>query len=224
MIYSEEDMLMLSGIQHYMFCPRQWALIHIEQQWDENRLTVEGQILHTNVDNPYYRQKNGNKITLRAVQIASKRLGLYGVTDAIELLPSDNRVNTIKHPVYPGNWIPYPIEYKRGSSKPDERDEVQLTAQVICMEEMYDISITEAAIYYGEMKRREVINITPSLRELTISCADQMHRLYKSGMTPKAIKKASCRSCSLIDICMPQLVNKKTVANYLKENLYEEIT
>ena len=88
MEYSEGDMLMLSGIQHYMFCPRQWALIHIEQQWDENRLTVEGQLLHSNVDNPSYRQKNGDALTLRSVSIASKALGLYGITDAIELLPS----------------------------------------------------------------------------------------------------------------------------------------
>ena len=80
MDYSEDDMLMLSGIQHYMFCPRQWALIHIDQQWQENKLTVEGDLLHNNVDNPFYRQKNGETITLRSVSVASKKLGLYGIT------------------------------------------------------------------------------------------------------------------------------------------------
>ena len=91
MIYAEDDMLMLSGIQHFMFCPRQWALIHIEQLWEENKLTVEGHLLHTNVDNPSYRQKNGDTITLRSVAIASKKLGLYGFTDAVELIPTSDK-------------------------------------------------------------------------------------------------------------------------------------
>ena len=125
-MYDEDNMLMLSGIQHYMFCPPQWALIHIEQQWADNKLTVEGNILHENVDNPQYRQKNGETITLRSVHIASKSLGLYGITDAIELLPSETEKDAIQHPSYPGYWHVFPIEYKRGHSKPDERDEVQL--------------------------------------------------------------------------------------------------
>lgn len=111
---------MLSGIQHFMFCPRQWALIHIEQQWAENKLTTEGSILHSNVDNPFYRQKNGDVITLRSLHIASRELGLYGVTDAVELIPSDSREDSITHNKYKGFWKPYPIEYKRGHSKPDE--------------------------------------------------------------------------------------------------------
>lgn len=131
MKYDDDHMLMLSGIQHYMFCPRQWALIHIEQQWEENRLTAEGQLLHQNVDDPSYRQKNGDVITLRAVTIASHSLGLYGVTDAVELLPSDNAKDAITHPRYPGFWKPYPIEYKRGRPKTDERDKVQLAAQAM---------------------------------------------------------------------------------------------
>ena len=107
-------MLMLSGIQHFMFCPRQWALIHIEQQWAENKLTTEGQILHKNVDNPFYRQKNGDVITLRSLHIASKELGLYGVTDAVELIPADSSEDAITHNRYKGYWKPYPVEYKRG--------------------------------------------------------------------------------------------------------------
>ena len=102
MTYDDDDMLMLSGIQHYMFCPRQWALIHLEQQWEENRLTAEGQILHNNVDDPSYRQKNGDVITLRSVHIASHTLGLYGITDAVDLVPSDTPDNSIRHPQYQG--------------------------------------------------------------------------------------------------------------------------
>ena len=131
-MYKEDDMLMLSGIQHFLFCPRQWALIHIDQQWNENRLTTEGHLLHTNVDNPSYRQKNGDTITLRSVSIASKRLGLYGVTDAIELLPTCDGKNGIRHKLYPGIWTPYPIEYKRGKPKQTEIDKVQLAAQAMC--------------------------------------------------------------------------------------------
>ncbi|MBE6339451.1 MAG: CRISPR-associated protein Cas4 [Bacteroidales bacterium] len=222
MYYDDDQMLMLSGIQHYMFCPRQWALIHIEQQWDENRLTAEGQLLHQNVDNPAYRQKNGDVITLRSVHIASHSLGLYGVTDAIELLPSDGQQDAITHPRYPGYWKPYPIEYKRGHRKPDERDEVQLAAQVICLEEMYGIHIPEAALYYNETRHREKVTIDDNLRQLTYELSDAMHKTFESGFTPKVEEKRGCRSCSLIDICAPELAKKVSVAYYLKKSLDEE--
>ena len=224
MYYDEDQMLMLSGIQHYMFCPRQWALIHIEQQWGENRLTAEGQLLHQNVDNPAYRQKNGDVITLRSVHIASHTLGLYGITDAIELLPSDEPNNAITHPRYPGYWKPYPIEYKRGHRKPDERDEVQLAAQVICLEEMYDIHIPEAALFYHETRHRETITIDKHLRQLTYELSEAMHKIFDKGFTPKAEEKRSCRNCSLINICAPELTKKTSVAYYLKNILNEETT
>ncbi len=217
-------MLMLSGIQHFMFCPRQWALIHMEQQWDENRLTVEGELLHQRVDDPFTRQKNGDVITLRSVTIASKQLGLYGLTDAIELHPQESTENTICHSLYPGYWKPYPIEYKRGHSKPDERDEVQLAAQVICLEEMYDIHLDKAALYYGETRHREEIIVDERLRKLTCQLAEEMHRVFQSGVVPKAEKKSHCKSCSIVDICMPQLSECASVSQYLKKNLYEEAT
>ena len=222
MIHNEDDMLMLSGIQHYMFCPRQWALIHIEQQWNENRLTAEGRLLHANVDNPIYRQKNGNTITLRSIHIASKKLGLYGITDAVELTSSDTPKNSITHNEYPGYWHLFPIEYKHGHIKPDERDEVQLAAQVMCFEEMYNITINHGALYYGETKHREIITITDSLRSLTEKCAIEMHNIFNSGETPKAINKTCCKNCSLFDLCMPKLKECIDVSNYLKRNLYEE--
>ena len=153
-MYCEDEMLMLSGIQHFVFCPRQWALIHIEQQWAENRLTMEGNILHEKVDDPFYRQKNGDVITLRSLHVASKKLGLYGITDAVELIPSDSFENSITHNRYKGFWKLYPVEYKRGKHKPDERDEVQLAAQAMCLEEMYDINIPFGALYYRSEERR----------------------------------------------------------------------
>lgn len=222
MTYDDDQMLILSGIQHYMFCPRQWALIHIEQQWDENRLTVEGQLLHENVNNPAYRQKNGDVITLRTVHIASHSLGLYGITDAIELLPSDNATDAITHPRYPGYWKPYPVEYKRGHRKPDERDEVQLAAQVICLEEMYGIHIPKAALFYHETRHREEVAIDNHLRKLTYELSEAMHRTFESGFTPAAEERRECRSCSLIEICVPVLAKKKSVAYYLNKSLDEE--
>ncbi len=222
-MYTEDDMLMLSGIQHYMFCPRQWALIHIEQQWADNRLTTEGQILHKNVDNPFYRQKNGDTITLRSLHIASKELGLYGITDAVELIPSDTPEDSITYNRYQGYWKPYPVEYKRGHSKPDERDEVQLAAQAMCLEEMYGINIPYGALYYDEVKRRETIAISDCLRRTTMQCARQMHDIFKSGIMPKPVKAAHCRNCSLKDICMPEMSDCTQVKTYLNKNLYEDL-
>ena len=222
MEYSEEDMLMLSGIQHFMFCPRQWGLIHLSQEWADNRLTTEGCILHKNVDNPFYRQKNGESITLRSVHIASRKLGLYGVTDAIELKPTSSPKNAITHKRYPGLWQMFPIEYKRGHSKPDKRDEVQLAAQVICLEEMYNVRINEAALFYAETKRREIISIDNALREITNDCAKRMHEVFKDGQFPPPLKRAHCRNCSLVDICMPEISERQKATTYLKKNLYEE--
>lgn len=216
-------MLMLSGIQHYMFCPRQWALIHMEQQWDENRLTMEGRILHSNVDNPEYRQKNGNIITLRSVAIASRKLGLYGVTDAVELLPVGEKEIGIRHKTYPGLWKPLPIEYKRGKPKRTPVDEVQLAAQVMCLEEMYGIEIKFGALFYGETRHREIVTIDYELRQHTVDCAKRMHEIFRSGRVPKAEKCRHCKNCSLLDVCMPGIADCTRVSTYLKKNLYEEI-
>ena len=223
MYYDDDQMLMLSGIQHYMFCPRQWALIHVEQQWADNRLTAEGEILHKNVDDPTYRQKNGDTITLRAVHVASHALGLYGICDAIELLPSETKENAITHPKYSGYWSLYPVEYKRGHKKPDERDAVQLAAQVMCLEEMYDIQVTEAALFYYETHRREVVVMDEPLRQLTIELSEAMHKTFDSGITPKAMPRHNCKSCSLYDVCTPEITKKTTVAYYLKKSFNEEI-
>ena len=222
--YEEEDMLMLSGIQHFMFCSRQWGLIHLSQEWEDNRLTIEGQLLHEHVDNPFYRQKNGNTITLRSVSVASHVLGLYGITDAVELTPSDSPINAIKHPRYGGFWNLLPVEYKRGKQKPNECDEVQLAAQVICLEEMYHIHIDYGALFYNEIRRRDIIHINDELRNLTKQCADQMHEIFISQTIPEAVFLPHCRKCSLYDICLPQINQKLKVSTYLKKNLYEETT
>ena len=221
-MYSEDDMLMLSGIQHYRFCPRQWALIHIEQQWNDNRLTIEGQILHKNVDDPFYRQKCGDHITLRAVHIASHELGLYGISDAIELLPSSSQENTIQHPRYSGNWEPVVVEYKHGKPKKNEVDEVQLAAQIMCLEEMYAIHISHGVFFYGELRHRVNVEITDNLREIVRQCTLDMHDIFSKAIIPKVEYEKYCDKCSLKDICMPTMVrNSTTVDAYLNKNLYQ---
>ena len=219
MMYTEDEMLMLSGIQHFVFCPRQWALIHIEQLWEENKLTVEGQLLHTNVDNPSYRQKNGEVITLRFVAVASKVLGLYGFTDAVELLPTSDEKEGIKHKKYPGLWRPFPIEYKRGKPKYHMADEIQLTAQVMCLEEMYNITINHGAIFYGETKHRSIIHVSKDLRQETLRLAKEMHKIFADGTLPNAEKNSNCHKCSLLDICMPKTKKQNSIDTYLKKNL-----
>jgi CRISPR-associated exonuclease Cas4 len=215
-MYSEEDLLMLSGIQHFAFCKRQWALIHIEQLWDENKLTMEGNIMHSIVDNPLYTRKENDIVTLRSVSLVSYKLGLYGISDVVELHKTDSKENAILHPRYNGYWNPYPVEYKRGKIKPDKRDEVQLAAQVICIEEMYNIIITHGWLYYGEQKHRERIQITDDLRKITQELADEMHNIYRQQTLPKPIIESHCKRCSLANLCMPN-IPKSSVNNYLKD-------
>lgn len=215
---------MLSGIQHYRFCPRQWALIHIEQQWTDNRLTAEGHILHRRVDDPFYRQKCGDFISLRSVSIASRHLGLYGITDVIELHPTDDTDNSIRHPKYPGLWLPYPVEYKHGRPKRNEVDEVQLAAQAICLEEQYGITISFGAFFYAGIRQRVEVPITDELREIVNNCTGKMHEIYQSGIIPPIIHGMHCDKCSLKDICLPEVAECDKASCYLNKNLYEETT
>lgn len=215
-------MLMLSGIQHFWFCPRQWALIHMEQLWEDNHLTIEGKIQHKHVDDAAYRQKCGDFISLCAVHVASHELGLYGITDVVELHPSDDERNSITHPKYPGRWYPYPIEYKHGHPKKDELDEVQLTAQIMCIEEQYGIDIDCGALFYHESRHREEVVISSHLRNAVRSCAQQMHEIYESRLLPAIVKGRKCPKCSLNNICMPEIADCSSASNYLKRNLYEE--
>lgn len=223
-MYNDDDMLMLSGIQHYRFCPRQWALIHIEQQWADNRLTMEGEVLHKHVDDAAYRQKCGDYISLRSVNIASHELGLYGISDIIELHPTDDKTDSISHPKYPGRWLPYPVEYKHGRPKKNEVDEVQLAAQAMCIEEQYGIHIGWGAFFYYEIRHRVEVEITPFLRGIVIQCAEEMHAIFNRGRLPSIVQVKHCDRCSLKDICMPDSANQPAVSTYLKHNLYEETT
>lgn len=221
--YEDDDLLMLSGIQHFAFCPRQWGLIHIEQQWQENHLTVEGRWLHRKVDNPHAIERNKNVVHLRSVALVSHELGFSGIADLLELTAAqDQNNNTIEVPKYPGKWTVYPIEYKHGKPKHDDVDEVQLCAQAMCLEEMYGIVIHEGAFFYESIRRRFPIVFTNELREQVRNYSSMMHEIFDLGITPQAEFHSHCRSCSLNDKCFVNSMKRATSVNHYLKLMDEE--
>lgn len=219
-MYTDDDLLTLSGIQHIAFCDRQYALIYIEDQWKENVLTIQGSHLHERVDDPFESEKRNDIISLRGVYVVSYILGLYGRADLIELTKTNSSHGTLTLPNLQGYWNVKPVEFKRGKPKPDVCDEVQLCAQAICLEEMYNININEGNIFYGEPHRRKTVKLDENLRKLTVYYANQMHRLFNSKLTPKPKYLPKCRSCSLIDICLPHKISLgQRVSDYFAKNL-----
>lgn len=203
--YDDQNLLMLSGIQHYACCPRQWALIHIEQQWQENHLTLEGDYLHSRVDNPLITNRSRGSRWLRSVPLVSRRLGLSGTSDAIELRPAPGPENAIVHPRETGYWYPRPVEYKRGKPKTDNIDRVQLCAQAMALEEMWHIAIDSGKLYYGETRHSLDVTLDTPLRQQVEQLCQSMHQLFEQGITPRVEQQKRCRGCSLSDICLPTL-------------------
>ncbi len=225
-LYTEDEMLQLSGIQHYVFCPRQWALIHIEQQWTDNSLTTEGTLLHENVDNPFLRETNGSQtITLRGFRLASPVLGLSGIADAVEIYPHENGPTSKQALLKSKLYDALPIEYKRGKPKITDCDRIQVAAQAIILEEMLGIKISKGAVFYWETRHREYFDISDELKEQTIKTASDMHAAFNNNFIPKAIKKSHCKNCSLLDNCLPSLKGRSAV-KYLSdsiESIYETV-
>lgn len=220
--YSEDDLLLISGIQHMAFCERQWALIHIEQVWSENSRTLEGKYLHEKADDPFYNETRSDLRIVRAMPIVSKKLGLRGVADVVEFHKVGNPPEgiAVKLDKRKGWWQPFPIEYKRGRPKPDDRDAVQLCAQAICLEEMMQISINCGFLYYGQTKHREKIEFTHALRIRVEELAEKMQKMFSEGKAPKAQKGKHCSICSLIEQCQPSLtIYHRSVETYLKRVL-----
>lgn len=215
--YAADELLALSGIQHFHFCRRQWALIHIERQWQENALTAEGRILHQRVDDPFRTEVRNGLITARAMPVASYRLGLYGVCDVVEFHPSPDGVKLRGHE---GSFLPVPVEYKRGEPKPDDRDEVQLCAQALCLEEMLVVELPRGFLYYGEIRHRVEVPFDTELRETVQRMAEEMHDYYARGHTPRVKPNRACQSCSLKDLCLPELQRKVIAAStYIRQQL-----
>ncbi|MBS4053511.1 MAG: CRISPR-associated protein Cas4 [Thermaerobacter sp.] len=219
--YSDEVLLLLSGIQHFAFCERQWSLIHIEQVWQENLLTVEGHHFHEKVDDPFGDESRGDLRIVRSMPIMSRTLGLQGVADMVEFRKQSVRgPDVVSLGGIEGYWRPRPVEFKRGKPKPDDRDAVQLCAQAICVEEMMQTSITHGDIYYWQTRRRQTVEFSSALRTRTRELAARMHELFEAGITATNVKNKPCQNCSLKDVCQPKLLRKRqSVAQYISSML-----
>ena len=218
MDYKEEDYLMLSGIQHFAFCRRQWALIHIEQQWQENERTVEGELLHERAHDTWATEKRSDVIISRGLPVQSRMMGISGSCDIVEFHRAEEGVPLYGHR---GLFRVYPIEYKRGKPKDIPIDMLQLTAQAMCLEEMLCCPVPEGALYYGETRRRTPVRFSPELRRQVQSAAEEMHQLFRRGHTPKARPGKFCGACSLKELCLPQLIRRESVSDYLNRAMEE---
>ena len=205
-MYLEPDFIILSALQHYLFCPRQCALIHLEQIWMENRFTAEGRELHERVDSNKSDQVGGVRI-VRTLSICSHRLGLSGQADVVEF----HHDGTV-----------FPVEYKRGRPKKDHCDEVQLCAQAMCLEEMLQVEIPAGALFYGQRRRRKTVEFNSELRQLVENTTRQVHELFKNGKTPLAEYSKKCDNCSLLQNCMPKSCRKnRSIRHYMSRMLKE---
>ncbi len=213
MIDSEEDLLPLSGLQHFKFCRRQWALIHIENLWAENFRTTDGAILHENAHNGNFSESRGDRLITRDMRIFSRTLGVSGACDVLEFHRSGTGI-PLKDKE--GLWQPYPVEYKRGRPKETTADALQLCGQAMCLEEMLCCEIPGGALYYGELHRRTEVAFTPELRREVRELLAQMHDLYSRGRTPKVRPTKGCNACSLKELCLPRLMRGRSVSAYLR--------
>ena len=217
--YKEEDYLMLSGIQHFAFCRRQWALIHVEQQWQENVRTVEGELLHKRAHDTYSSEKRNDVVISRGLPVHSREMGVSGVCDIVEFRRAEEGITLHGHR---GTFQVYPVEYKRGKPKDTQIDILQLTAQAMWLEEMLSCTIAEGAVFYGEIKRRERIEFTDELKEQVRTMFSEMHQYFDRKYTPKVKWSKSCNACSLKDICLPKLGKAASVKEYIKSAIGED--
>jgi CRISPR-associated exonuclease Cas4 len=222
-MFEEDDLLPLSGVQHLMFCERQWGLIHIEQQWEENRLTAEGRVLHEKAHEGGTETRPG-VVTARGVRLRSLRLGLSGEADVVEFHRADEESSaTARLAGREGWWRPFPVEYKRGRPKTTLCDEVQLCAQALCLEEALGVAIGGGALFYGTNRRRTEVRFDEELRGRTEALAARMHDLYAARATPPGVYAKKCDSCSLNERCQPRTSGKAgAVTRYLARALREE--
>jgi len=213
MEYNEEDYLTISGIQSFTFCKRQWALTHIEQQWEENALTAEGKQVHNRVDQPFIREKRDDRLIVRAMPVKSNKLGITGICDTVEFIKDENGIEI--HGAE-GKFLVYPTEYKRGRPKAGYEDIFQLVAQAICLEEMLLCSIEKGGIFYNETRRRIEIPFTDELKEQVKVTVNKMQDYYRRRHTPKVKTGHHCNNCSLKNICLPKLMSKQSVKKYIE--------
>lgn len=215
-MYAEEDYLMLSGIQHFSFCRRQWAMIHIEQQWEENVRTTAGELMHKKAHDEGAFEKRGNLLTVRGLRISSRELGLSGQCDVVEFRQDAAGIALFG---YDGKWRPVPVEYKHGAPKEHQADELQLCAQAMCLEEMFQTEIALGYLFYGENRRRTQVEFTDSLRDEVRKLTKEMHELFRRGYTPNARPTRQCKACSLENLCVPKLQKAMKVRDYIEQGM-----
>jgi CRISPR-associated exonuclease Cas4 len=223
LVFPEADLLPLSSLQHLVFCERQWALIHLEGQWEENRLTVEGHIFHERVDESETEVRGDLRIA-RGLRLRSLRLGLVGKADVVEFQRVSECGGGVSFAGVAGRWQPVPVEYKRGRPKPDHCDEVQLCAQALCLEEMLGVEIPGGFLYYGQPHRRTEVAFGADLRTETEALAVRLHELWQTGKTPPAVYERKCRNCSLIAVCLPKTAGGQQTAQDYLLSVFEETT
>ena len=216
MEYREEDYLMLSGIQHFAFCRRQWAMIHIEQVWEENLRTAEGSLMHERCHDAYVSECRGEVIISRAMPVFSASMGVSGECDVVEFRKSAQGISLSGRE---GCYLVYPVEYKRGAPKDADIDILQLTAQAMCLEEMLLCDIEHGAIFYGQTKKRLKVDFTDALRTKVRDMFAEMHELLQRGYVPKVKPTKSCQACSLKNLCMPKLYRLNQVKAYIRDSV-----
>jgi len=215
----------LSGLQHLVFCERQFALIHIERVWRDNPLTIEGSHLHGRThDAGPRREVRGDLVVTRGLPLRSLSLGVSGKADVVEFRrgpasETPGRSSTrsgVRLAGLAGLWSPFPVEYKRGRPKPDRADEVQLCAQAMCLEEMLEVFIPAGALFYGRTQHRHAVSFTPELRRVTEEAAGRVQALMRDGATPRMGWAPKCRRCSLLDVCRPRVTgSSRSARRYL---------
>lgn len=213
-----DDYLMISGIQHFDFCRRQWALIHIEQQWQENYFTTVGQLEHSVCHDDSRTEKRKDIIIMRGMRVVSHKLKMTGVCDVVEFHTAKNGITLNR---YDGTWLPFPIEYKHGLPKTADADRLQLCAQAMALEEMLVCDIKYGCLYYKTPNKREKVEFTQELRERVAALSKEMYQYFDRGWTPKVKTSSRCRACSLNDICLPKLCGRKNVSDYINDFIGE---
>lgn len=213
------DYLMMSGLQHFNFCRRQWALIHIEQLWKENVLTAEGRYDHRVCHDESRTEKRNDLIIMRGMRVVSHSLGLSGTCDVVEFHTSEDGIELDK---YIGKWKPVPVEYKHGKSKTIDADRLQLCAQGIALEEMLVCKIEYGFLFYNTTRQREQVLFSDDLRNTVRQMAREMKEYYDRGWTPSVKKSRKCRSCSLKDLCLPEIEQRRNVEAYIEKYIQGE--
>lgn len=213
MSYPKEAWLQISALQHFSFCRRQWALIHLEQQWAENLRTTEGQLLHEKAHNADARERRGELLLLRDLRVFSASLGVSGACDVVEFHASAAGVPLRGHT---GLWQALPVEYKHGESKENNADRLQLCAQAMCLEEMLGAQIPVGALFYETPRRRESVVLDAALRQSVRAMLAEMHELTRRGHTPKVKPGAFCNACSLKELCLPKLCRQVSAGEYIR--------